>query len=178
MVATTGQAYAYTGDDPVNDTDPSGEFSFGTILNVITYPGRKSLATTADFLSGVGNAFCGSSLVGLITGCHVSGPTSGYGKISYIVGEYAPYAPDPEDDGAAAAGSISKAESPIWQDLKPFRGSTRTNGLGGSARQYYEWDYTHNDIEVYNRQGQHLGSMDPSSGEMIKPAVAGRKIKI
>jgi uncharacterized protein RhaS with RHS repeats len=24
MVATTGQAYAYTGDDPVNDSDPSG----------------------------------------------------------------------------------------------------------------------------------------------------------
>jgi hypothetical protein len=25
MVATTGQAYAYTGDDPVNDTDPNGD---------------------------------------------------------------------------------------------------------------------------------------------------------
>jgi hypothetical protein len=177
MVAKTGQAYAYTGDDPVNGTDPSGDDVLGSILNVVTYPGRKSLAITSDVLSGIANTFCNSTLVGLLTQCHVGAPTSGYGKIAYSVGEYAPYAPDPEDDGAAAK-SLSKTESPIWQDFRQFRGATKTNGLSGSDRQFYQWDYTHNDIEVYNSQGRHLGSMDPSSGEIIEPAVAGRKIRI
>jgi uncharacterized protein RhaS with RHS repeats len=31
MVDETGQPYAYTGDDPVNGTDPTGEISAGTI---------------------------------------------------------------------------------------------------------------------------------------------------
>jgi filamentous hemagglutinin len=41
---------------------------------------------------------------------------------------------------------------------------------------FYEWDYTHNDIEVYNKRGVHLGSMDPVSGDMYKDAVPGRKL--
>lgn len=48
----------------------------------------------------------------------------------------------------------------------------------GANKQYYEWDYTHNDIEVYNNRGQHLGSMDPTTGEMYKDAVPGRIIKL
>ena len=38
----------------------------------------------------------------------------------------------------------------------------------------YFWAFTHGDIEVYNSRGKHLGSMDPNSGEMYKPAVEGR----
>ncbi len=34
-----------------------------------------------------------------------------------------------------------------------------------------------NDIEVYDRGGRHLGSMNPVTGEMYKPAVKGREIK-
>lgn len=43
---------------------------------------------------------------------------------------------------------------------------------------YYEWDNLHNEIEVFNKQGRHLGAMDPTTGEMIKDAVPGRTIDI
>lgn len=66
------------------------------------------------------------------------------------------------------------SESPIWTSLSPFRGNIKTNGLPGRARRYYQWDFTHCDIEVYNRRGKHLGSADPSTGNIYKPAVPGR----
>lgn len=73
---------------------------------------------------------------------------------------------------------IGKADSPVWKKLKPWRGKIRTNGAPGKERRYYEWDHTHGDIEVYDRRGQHLGSMDPVTGEMTKPAVPGRSIDV
>jgi hypothetical protein len=66
----------------------------------------------------------------------------------------------------------------FWKRLKSFRGKTKTNGLSGSARRYFEWDYTHGDVEVYDSMGRHLGSADPETGLMTKPPVPGRKIVI
>ena len=60
--------------------------------------------------------------------------------------------------------------------MAPWRGQTKTNGLPGKDRRYFEKDYTHQDIEVYDSIGKHLGSMEPATGLMIKPAVIGRKI--
>ncbi|KAF0332895.1 Cytotoxic [Gigaspora margarita] len=68
-------------------------------------------------------------------------------------------------------------ESPFWKSLKPYKGSVKTNGLSGKKRRYYEWDYTHNDIEVYDSNGDHLGSAEPCEGKMIKPPVTGRNIR-
>jgi hypothetical protein len=68
------------------------------------------------------------------------------------------------------------SESQVWRDLKSYKGKTRTNGLSGKQAQYYEWDYTHNDIEVYDSKGRHIGSMDPMTGEMTKPPVSGRRL--
>jgi len=68
---------------------------------------------------------------------------------------------------------MDKADSPIWKSLELYRGKIKTSGTGKKKRSY-KWDYTHNDIEVYNHRGEHLGSMDPVSGKMIKPPVAGR----
>jgi len=65
----------------------------------------------------------------------------------------------------------SKADSPIWQGFRNAGNGVRTDG-----KQFYEWDYTHNDIEVYNKRGEHVGSMDPVSGEIYKPGVPGRKL--
>ena len=53
----------------------------------------------------------------------------------------------------------------------------KTSG-NGNNKKYYEWDNTHNDIEVYDKTGKHLGSMAPSTGEMYKSAVNGRTIKL
>lgn len=74
--------------------------------------------------------------------------------------------------------AYTKATSPIWQGLTPFRGGTRTNGLSGSKKRYYEWDNTHSDIEVYDSNGGHLGSADAGTGAIYKAAVKGRTITI
>ncbi|CPT30067.1 Hypothetical protein ERS075534_00769 [Mycobacteroides abscessus] len=73
---------------------------------------------------------------------------------------------------------MSPSESPVWKGFKPFRGKTKTNGESGKGKEYYEWDYTHGNIEVYNKNGIHKGVMDPATGGMIGPAVPGRTIDV
>jgi len=82
---------------------------------------------------------------------------------------------DLPDDNGGRIINPGPAESPIWQSLERYRGPVRTNGLRGSKRRYFEWDHLHNEIEVFDSNGVHLGAMDPISGEMIKPPEAGRK---
>ncbi|MFF4415067.1 DNRLRE domain-containing protein [Streptosporangium sp. NPDC001559] len=72
------------------------------------------------------------------------------------------------------AEKANPGNSPTWKSLKPYRGKTKTDGKG----KYYEWDYTHGDIEVYDKKGRHLGSADPVEGKIYKPAVSGRKISL
>jgi hypothetical protein len=67
------------------------------------------------------------------------------------------------------------SESKQWKELEPYRGKYKTSGEGREKR-YYNWDFTHKDIEVYDRYGKHLGSMDPTTGELIKPPVKGREM--
>lgn len=45
-------------------------------------------------------------------------------------------------------------------------------------QRFYSWDNLHNEIEVFDRLGKHLGVMDPTTGEMIKSAVKGRWLKL
>ena len=66
----------------------------------------------------------------------------------------------------------------FWAGLKPYRGKTKTNGESGKGRRYYEWDYTHGDVEVYDARGNHLGSANPANGEPTKPPVPGRRINL
>ncbi len=75
------------------------------------------------------------------------------------------------DGGYDRQSNPSKADSPVWKDLKSAGNGVKTDG-----KRFYEWDYTHNDIEVYNKRGEHLGSMNPVTGDMYKPAVPGRKL--
>lgn len=64
----------------------------------------------------------------------------------------------------------SKAESKIWKELENYKIDIKTNGLSGKDKEYYKWDKLHNDIEVYDREGKHLGSKNPTTGKMYKPA--------
>ncbi|MGF6126003.1 hypothetical protein QF019_001192 [Pseudomonas frederiksbergensis] len=53
---------------------------------------------------------------------------------------------------------------------------------GGSLRKrwkdrkgrIYEWDSQHGAVEMYDKQGKHLGEFDPETGEQTKPAKPGR----
>jgi len=71
---------------------------------------------------------------------------------------------------------VSKQNSPIWNNLQNYKNGIKQSG-SGSNKKYYEWDHTHSDIEVYNKNGVHLGSMNSATGEMYKPAVSGRNIR-
>ena len=71
---------------------------------------------------------------------------------------------------------VSKSTSPVWKKLNNFKGKIKTSGSGRNKR-YFQWDHTHSDIEVYNHQGIHMGSMHPITGELYKPPVKGRKLK-
>jgi hypothetical protein len=71
----------------------------------------------------------------------------------------------------------TKQDSPIWNELDSAGGGRKTSG-SGSDKRYYELDHTHRDIEVYDKRGRHLGTMDPTNGNMIKPPVAGRTIPV
>jgi len=75
--------------------------------------------------------------------------------------------------------NCSKQRSPQWQRLKPYRGEVRSNGKTGKRARYYEWDATHNDIEVYGPASKykHLGSMDPITGRIYKDPVEGRNLR-
>ena len=96
-----------------------------------------------------------------------------------------PYHPDSvkerqEQSNEDYGGRDGRAKGPrgdYWDGLQNYRGGIRTNGLKGKKKEYYEWDYTHNDVEAYNSRGDHLGTRDPNTGERTKDPVEGRDIR-
>lgn len=86
--------------------------------------------------------------------------------------------PQKEDDKKVRKTNIRKGESKIWKNLKPFRKDIKTNGLRGNKKQYYQWDFEKNEIEVYNHKGNHMGAMDPKTGRIYKEGIKVRKIDI
>lgn len=61
----------------------------------------------------------------------------------------------------------SKSQSPFWKNLKPYRRNIKTNGLPGSKRLYYQWDYAHQEIEMYDRHGYPIDALDPITGKRL-----------
>ena len=57
---------------------------------------------------------------------------------------------------------ISKGK--FWKSLKNFKKRIKKDPNGN----YYYWDYTHNDIEMFDRRGHHKGSIDPATGQRYK----------
>ncbi|NMM45766.1 hypothetical protein HH303_14815 [Rhodospirillaceae bacterium KN72] len=70
---------------------------------------------------------------------------------------------------------IERSESFIWKNLrnhKVLNGKpARTNGLTGKNVRIYQWDGMHGQIEVYDRNGKHIGEMNGITGEWQKPRV-------
>jgi len=68
-----------------------------------------------------------------------------------------------------------------FPDAKPVKAKSSVRG-GGKLRnrwmdskgRIYEWDSQHGRVELYNKQGKHLGEFDSVSGNQTKPAVPGR----
>ena len=72
--------------------------------------------------------------------------------------------------------NLSKGESKIWKDLKPYRGEIKTNGETVKKQRFYTWDREKNQIEVFDRNNNHLGAMDPVSGTIYEGSKLGRKL--
>lgn len=86
---------------------------------------------------------------------------------------------DPDDDEQEERiQNPIKADSPVWKKLRPYRGKTKTNGLSGRKKEYYEWDNTHKDIEAYDHSGRHLGSLDPKDGRLYKRPDPKKRLKL
>lgn len=70
-----------------------------------------------------------------------------------------------------------------FPDLKSAPSKTYVRGGGKKRRRWkdssgkiYEWDSQHGKVEVYTKQGKHLGEYDPLTGEQTKPADPGRRV--
>jgi hypothetical protein len=50
--------------------------------------------------------------------------------------------------------------------------------MSSDGTRFYTWDSLHGEIEVFNKRGFHLGSLDAKFGQFIKLAVKGRKIDV
>ncbi|AZI24059.1 RHS repeat-associated core domain-containing protein [Pedobacter sp. G11] len=75
------------------------------------------------------------------------------------------------------ANSVSYTPAP--KELKGFPTAKRAPNKGRarwktSDGKILEWDSQHGDVEVYDKQGKHLGSASPETGQMTKDAVPGR----
>jgi len=154
--------------------DPDGEF--GVLVAIPAIPAFVPAVVGGGFLLG------GIGLLCLEYGCSLPSLDDIGGAITAGAGQDRKHFPLPPrqitDDPCPTSHSMaSKSDSGVWRDLKPYRGSVKTNGISGKKRRYYEWDHTHNDIEVYDKNGEHLGSIDSVTGEDTKDPVEGRDIK-
>ncbi|VVO09723.1 S-type pyocin domain-containing protein [Pseudomonas fluorescens] len=73
---------------------------------------------------------------------------------------------------------------PAFPDAKIAPSKTYVQGGGKKRRRWkdsagkiYEWDSQHGTVELYNRQGKHLGEYDPETGRQTKPENPARKVE-
>ncbi|TRO39948.1 colicin E3 [Pseudomonas sp. ALS1279] len=64
---------------------------------------------------------------------------------------------------------------------KPVRPKASVQGGGKKRKRWkdlkgriYEWDSQHGAVEIYDKQGKHLGEFNPETGEQTKPADPSR----
>ena len=79
----------------------------------------------------------------------------------------------PPPIGLAAFPDAVKADS-----------KTKVRGGGGLRKRWkdskgriLEWDSQHGAVEMYDKQGKHLGEFDAITGEQTKPAQSGRRVE-
>ncbi|MCL6600747.1 MAG: hypothetical protein K6T81_18735, partial [Alicyclobacillus macrosporangiidus] len=157
-------SFSYARSNPLTIADPAGKTVNLTnaLLVVGTVVVIGGLVVTTGGLASVVGMAVSTSTADLVLGGIV---VAGLGLAGY---EFA--------NNHGRIVNPPKSQSPIWQGLQNHKNGTKTSGSGKDKR-YYQWDNTHNDIEVYDHKGKHIGSMDPTTGEMYKPPVPGRRIQ-
>lgn len=73
---------------------------------------------------------------------------------------------------------------PAFPDVTSAPLKTAVRGGGKKRRRWkdrsgkiYEWDSQHGAVELYTKQGKHLGEFDPETGEQTKPADPTRRVE-
>ncbi|HEF4762515.1 TPA: S-type pyocin domain-containing protein [Pseudomonas putida] len=73
---------------------------------------------------------------------------------------------------------------PAFPGIRPAPLKTSVRGGGKKRRRWkdsagriYEWDSQHGRVELYTKQGKHLGEYDPETGEQTKPADPTRRVE-
>jgi hypothetical protein len=73
---------------------------------------------------------------------------------------------------------------PAFPDAVKANSKTKVRGGGGLRKRWkdsqgriLEWDSQHGAVEMYDKQGKHLGEFDAITGEQTKPAQSGRRVE-
>jgi hypothetical protein len=76
--------------------------------------------------------------------------------------------------------SFKTIPKPSFLDKQDYLGFKNGTQLWRSKdkKRHFTWDGLHGEIEVFNKNGNHLGSIEPIHGELRKEAVAGRYIDV
>jgi hypothetical protein len=148
----------------------NGRIKMDDLKQIIKDEGLDILDNVATLADGTLSWDDGKAIIDLVVGTSFNGASKGKAleKINEIVGN---------NKVVDRLQNVTKQDSPIWGGLRSVGNGRKATGSGSNTK-YFEWDHTHNDIEVYDRSGRHLGSMNPVTGEMYKPAVTGRRIKL
>jgi hypothetical protein len=71
-----------------------------------------------------------------------------------------------------------------FPDAVKANSKTKVRGGGGLRKRWkdsqgriLEWDSQHGAVELYDKQGKHLGEFDAITGEQTKPAQSGRRVE-
>lgn len=90
--------------------------------------------------------------------------------------------PDPDDDenNERIFNSITKPEffKMVRKDYEHWRNNVyrrKNKAKGIEDAEYLEWDYTHNDLEAYNKAKDHIGSINLKTLKIYKPPVHSRR---
>jgi hypothetical protein len=86
--------------------------------------------------------------------------------------------------GRSAPGSVPSGRQPIprpcFLDTCDYLGYMHGERRWRDSLQdlIYTWDTLHGEIEAFTPRGRHVGAFHPLSGQQIKPAVKGRRIRV
>jgi hypothetical protein len=63
-------------------------------------------------------------------------------------------------------------------DLCEYFGVRQGRKVYRNEDRLFTWDSRHSEIEVFNRNGWHLGAIDPHTGTWLKDATEGHRIYV
>jgi hypothetical protein len=81
-----------------------------------------------------------------------------------------------KDGEGAPMGGIARPRPSIVDSYKKHKvEGGRQYYFDPNEQRYYSWDSLHGEFEVFDKRGNHLGSVCPKTGITLKPPVRGRR---